>query len=365
MPRHAAVLLALATLSATAAVSLAQNANPAGPTPPPTTQAQPAPIERADASAQNGNAPNVSAPDTSSYTKPLTPGEVITPGQGTVSAQATSGVFVRAGSGSTLQAVTTSIDNTELKVEHGVANISVHQPNRHARILIDLPGGQTDLLKDGFYTFNADTNTVRVLKGEAYAYPASGSSQKPIKIKENHAVIFGGRDKAFGFDPYEARSDLVPYSNPSGQSNLSDNSGYGSAYGGDSYDNSPYYNGFAGGYDPYGMGMFGDGFYGGYYPFGLGLYGGGLYGGGFYGGGGYYGGGYYGDGDGDGGRYGYANGGRVGRGGPGGGFKGGPVHSGGGFHGGGGGGFHGGGGGGGFHGGGGGGGHGGGGGGHR
>ena len=365
MPRHAAVLLALATLSATAVVSTAQNADPAGPSAPPITQAQPAPIERANAPAQTSATP-VNVADTTSYTKPLTAGEVISPGKMTASAQATSGVFLRAGSGSTVQAISASVDNTELKVEHGVANISVHQPDRHARILVDLPGGQTDLLKDGFYTFNADTNTVRVLKGEAYAYPSADKGQKPIKVKENHAVIFGGRDKAFGFDPFEARADLVPYSSPGGQSNVSNSSGYGSPYDGGSYDNSPYDYGFAS-YDPYGMGMFGDGFYGGYYPFGLGLYGGGFYGGGGYYGGGYYGGGYGGyDGDHDGdGRYGDGfRGGNAGsfRGGPvhsgtAGGFRGGPVHSGGGFHGGtggggaGGGGFHGGGGGGGARGG--------------
>ncbi len=44
---------------------------------------------------------------------------------------------------------------------------------RNSELLVDLPGGQVSLLKDGFYTFNADTQTVRVLKGEADAYPGA------------------------------------------------------------------------------------------------------------------------------------------------------------------------------------------------
>jgi hypothetical protein len=102
MPRHAALLLAMATLSASAAVSLAQQAGPAVPDSSqmnsPTTQAQPAPIERTP----------VTATDESSYTKPLTTGEVIAPGHGTASGQAASGVFLRAGQNSSINAIAVS-----------------------------------------------------------------------------------------------------------------------------------------------------------------------------------------------------------------------------------------------------------------
>lgn len=359
MPRHTALLFAMATLSATAAVSLAQTASPAVPSSSTvnsqTMQAQPAPIERAA----------VTATDKTTYTKPLTTGQTIAPGTDTANAQATSGIFLRVGKNSSVNAVSVTPENTELRVTQGVANISVHLPVAHAQILVDLPGGQTALVKDGFYTFNAETNTIRVLKGEAFAYP--GNNQKSIKIKEDHALVFGSpHTKAFEFDPFEARADLIPYDLPpgssagSGTANYTDDGGdYG--YGGG-------YAGYGGGYGfPYGgfgFGSFYDSPYG-YYPFGLGLYGLGFYGGGFYGGGygGYYGGGYRGYG---GGRNGYGDRGpRAGGGGSGGFHGGGGVRGstgsfrggggGGGFHGGGGG--FGGGGGGGFHGGGGGGGH--------
>jgi hypothetical protein len=283
MPRQTALLLALATLSASAAVSLAQNAYPAGPgnTPDnsPTTQTQPAPIERGGA---NSNADNT-------YTTTLTAGQFVAPGHGLANAQVAAGIFVRVGHESSVRAISVNPENTELSVEKGVANISIHDPIQHAQILINLPGGQISLVKDGFYTFNANTNTLRVMKGEAYAYTSKDA--KPIKVKEDHAVILNGPQvKAFEFDPFQARADLIPYA----QGNATGVRGARNFYG---YGDSPY--GMAYGdypYGGYGYGGYYDNPYG-YYPFGLGLgfYGGGFYGGGFHGGG-YYGGGFHGGG---------------------------------------------------------------------
>lgn len=276
MPRQIAKILALLTLSATAAICVAQNASPEAPdTAPDSSQAasqeatplnnspmnsQPAPIERGYANTYGSN----------TYITKFAVGDVIAPRRGTINAQPAAGIFLRVARNSAVRAVALGGENTELRVERGIANINIHHPVNHAQILVDLPGGQTTLIKDGFYTFNAQTNTIRVLKGEAYAYPGNNTNQKPIKVKEDHAVVFNGPDiKAFEFDPFEARIDLIPYPPQGGTPSEYYGYGpYGLAYGG-----YPYYYG-----DPY--------FYG-YYPFGFGLgfYGGGFYGGGFYGGG--------------------------------------------------------------------------------
>jgi hypothetical protein len=276
MPRQTALFLALATLSASAAISLAQNANPAGPGTYPdnsqTIQNQPAPIERG---TNNPNGP-------STYTTALTAGQVLAPGRGTANAQVAGGVFVRVGHNSSVRAISVNPENTELTVEKGVANVSIHDPINHAQILINLPGGQTSLLKDGFYTFNADTNTVRVMKGEAYAYPSKDA--KPLKVKEDHAVILNGSQvKAFEFDPFQARADLIPYAGNGpgepGASNFGGYAPYGLAFGDYPYYAYPYgYYGYPYGYYPFGLGL-GFGYYGG------GFYGGGFRGGGFHGGG--------------------------------------------------------------------------------
>ena len=264
MLRYKALLLALATLTTATAVALAQDTDPnvaqsGDQMNNPPTQSQPAPIERY---GDNSNGYNTNV-------RKLMPGQLIEPDQGSVNVLAAPGVFVRIGRGGSIRAIKLSNEDTELRVDHGRVNISVHDPLKHAQILIDLPGGQTDLIKDGFYTFNANTNTVRVLKGEAYAYPGANIQQKPIKVKEEHAVIFNGPDiRSFEFDPFEARADLIPY----GRGNYQPG-----PYGYGPYAGYPYYD-------------YGYPYYWGYYPWGFGFYGG--WGGGFRGGyGGFHGGG--------------------------------------------------------------------------
>jgi uncharacterized membrane protein YgcG len=263
MPKFTSLLLTL-TLTTISSVSFAQNDDQGGAqlnnSP---MQSQPAPIER-------------SSYDSNTFVTKLAPNQLLAPNRGTASAVAAPGVFVRVGQGSSIRAVTLTNENTELRVDRGVVNISVHSAIKHAQILIDLPGGQANLIKDGFYTFNANTNTARVLKGEAYAYPGNNTQQKPIKVKENHAVVFNGPDiRSFEFDPFEARADLIPYG-PRTEGERG-GPGYSGPYAG-----YPYYDyGYPYFYDPY---YFGFGYYGGWGGgWGRGGWGGG---GGFHGGGG-------------------------------------------------------------------------------
>jgi len=199
-----------------------------------------------------------------------------------VESQPISGVWLRSESTSAVKTVSTTPQRTEISLDHGRLNVTVHQPAQHSEILIDLPGGQTSLLKDGLYTFNADTNTVRVLRGEAAAYPgpiAANDAARPIKIKEDHqlALVAATGSKAGEFKsvecyPYELTADLLPPDNH-GEPDYP-------RYTGDypPYAPYPYYAGFYG--YPYG---YYPGFYG--YPFaygiGIGYYGGFGYHGGF------------------------------------------------------------------------------------
>jgi hypothetical protein len=305
MQRHTALILALATLSATAAVSLAQNASPAAPDNSQMNnvpmQAQPAPIERGPVSHHGYN----------SYVAKLEVGQVVAPIRATASALPAAGIFLRVGDGSSVRAIALGGENTELRVENGIANISVHHPIKNARILVDLPGGQANLIKDGFYTFNADTNTIRVLKGKAFAYPGGNTNQRPIKVKGDQAVIFNGPNiKAFEFDPFEARADLIPYGPRSGGPGESGDYGPYGGYPYYDYGYPYYYYGYPYYYDPF--------------LFDFGFYGGGFYGGGYGGHGGGWGGGHGGGwGGGHGGGWGGGGGGWGGGGGHGGGGGGG------------------------------------------
>lgn len=251
MPKQTALLLALATLSATTILQ-AQSPDPAGPASASLSQSQntpqPAPIERGSYSASGYN----------TYTVAFAAGQVLAPTRGTASAQPVPGILVRVARNSSVRAVNVT-GPVELKVERGLVNVNVHHPANNVQILVDLPGGQTSLIKDGLYTFNASTNTVRVLKGEAVTFPPN---QKQVKVKEDHSVTLAGPTvKSVEFDPYQARADLIPYA-----ANASYGT-YGEGFYGDGY--YPYY---AYGY-PYDWGYYG---YGYPYAFGLGF--------GFYGG---------------------------------------------------------------------------------
>jgi hypothetical protein len=259
MPRSIALLLALAT---SAAAVQAQSAGADAPGTSPDVQTQPAPVVRAYPGGYGPgmqDAPSVSQV-TQSYPIP--------------------GVLLRVAPDGSVQTVSADAKGTELRVERGRANISVRQPAHDSELLVDLPGGQVSLLKDGLYTFNADTKTVRVLKGEADAYPGGASpGVKGIKVKEGREVAFAaasGGIRAVEVDPRQLWADVLPQSGGNGEPPRGPGYGYpGYGYGpyGDGYYGYPYavYPGYAWGYPgwgyPYGFGYgfgVGFGYYGGF-----------------------------------------------------------------------------------------------------
>ena len=190
--------------------------------------------------------------------------------------QPVAGVWLETEAATSYKIVSADPAKTEIRVERGRANIEVHHPADNSEILIDLPGGQTTLLKDGLYTFNAETNTVRVLHGEAEVYPGTANSTaKPIKVKEEHELSFAATNglKAREVDPRQMMADVLPTAARPGAE------GYGGGYGygpyGDGYPYwRPYPYAFYGYYPAYGWG---DPYFWGYpYGFGLGF---GYYGG--------------------------------------------------------------------------------------
>ncbi|HTV07680.1 MAG TPA: hypothetical protein VMD97_01385 [Candidatus Aquilonibacter sp.] len=250
-------LVAAAVFAAGAPLCLAQNIASTGPAEPSYTQTQPAPIERAY--------PNQNGPQNYGAYGQVIPGRggpmpvspvTIAPG-GTVDAAGASltanpipGVILRVAPNSSVKEVVSDSSKLELRVERGLANVEVHDPQKNILILVDLPGGQTQMLKNGLYTFNATTNTARVLKGEALAFAASNPNAQPMKVKEYNKVEFGKDARPHEFVPQQAIADLIP----------SPRAPYGYGYGG----GSSY--GFAPGYG-YGYAPYGDGPYGGYYPY--------------------------------------------------------------------------------------------------
>jgi hypothetical protein len=261
------LLLSLAALSSLGLSAAAQTAAPSY------MQSQPAPIERSQPSGQF--APSAPQDDAAPAARPP---QLHRPAIQT--SQPAPGIYVRVTPQGSVTTVSATPGHTELRVDSGIANISIHHPDRDSLILVDLAGGQVALVKDGLYTFNAATKTARVLVGEAEAYPtiSADPTGKGIKVKEDHAITFGGAElRAVEFDPYQARTDLLPRDSAAAYGDgRPAYPAYGYPY---YYYGYPYYPYYAWGYPYYGWG----------YPYGFGLgfgYYGGFYGGyghGFYG----------------------------------------------------------------------------------
>ncbi len=241
MQRTIGMLVALASLSAAYAQS--PDAVRAESAPAPSTS-QPAPIVRANP----GSYPAYRAPQLFDL-------------------QPAAGISVRSDVDQGVQTVSTSEARTELRVLRGRADIMLHHPKDHSEIVVDLPAGRVSLLKDGVYTFNAETNTVRVLKGEAEAMPGTPNDGKGTKVKEEQQLTLSstGRLKSVEAYPYELTADLLRGDGPDGDGNPA--LAYG-PYGGEGfYAGYPYYPaGYGypwGGFAPYGYG------YG--YPVGVGI----------------------------------------------------------------------------------------------
>jgi hypothetical protein len=322
---NALVLLSLATLCASV---FGQGANPARPGTLNYVEGH-ASIDGHQVSARSVGAAELAA------------GHYLATADGKVEVLLTPGVFLRLDDNSTIKMVSPNLTHTEVLLERGRAEVEADQLYPQNRILIDQRGGQTQLLKNGLYEFNADNNTMRTFDGKAAVFPGNDlqSDVKPIDVKGGRQLLLTGEvAKPHTFDKDRSQDDLYRWSSLRsqylGEANINlaaQYAGYGPASGGFNpgwyWDSSLYAYDWLPGGGPF-WSPFGFGFYSPYY----------LYGGGFVYGRGYYGRGYgYRGGYGFSGvRGGYVGGGRA--------IAAGGFHGGGGFSGGGG--FHGGGGGG-------------------
>ena len=277
MPRFKAItlLLSLATLSATA---FGQTANSASPGTLNYIEGQ-ASIEGRSLSSQSvGN------------TK-LEAGQVLATANGKAEILLTPGIFLRLGNDSTVQMVSTDLTHTEVKLEQGRANVEVDQIYPQNTILVDLKNGQTQLLKNGLYAFDAANATVRVFDGKAAVYPGANlqANVKPVDVKGGHQLVLNGEPiKPQGFNKDQAKTDpLYKWSslrsNYLGEANLNlaeEYAGYSGFYPGWYWAGGPFgYTWLPG--DGLFWNPFGYGFYSPYYLYGggfiYGRYGRGIY----------------------------------------------------------------------------------------
>ncbi len=250
----------------------------------------------------------------------LNAGQVLSTGQGKAEILLTPGVFLRLDDNSAVRMISPDLTNTKVELERGRASVEVDELYRQNNIQVVESGVATQLLKPGYYEFNADNSTEMVFKGKAAVEVGDG---KYTVVNGHHEFTDGksAMEKPVSFNTRASQDQLYNWSSLRSQYLAEGNNQIAGAYAGA----SGFYPGWY--WDPYAWDYTFIGLNPYWSPFGFGFYP--PWYGGFYGG--FYRGGYY--------RGGYYNRG----------FHGGDFHAGEGFHGGGfggGGGFHGGGGGG-------------------
>jgi hypothetical protein len=201
MPRFKALswMLSLATLSATA---FGQMANPARPGTLNYIEGQASIEGRPVTSNSVGNTE-------------LQAGQYLSTANGKAEILLTPGVFLRLGNDSTVQMISPNLTQTEVKLERGTANVEADQLYKQNVILIDLEKGQTQILQNGLYTFNADSSTVSVFDGKANVFPGTDlkADIKPIAVKGSHELVLTGEPaKPQHFDKDKSQDDLYRWS---------------------------------------------------------------------------------------------------------------------------------------------------------
>ena len=199
MPRLKVLLLSLATLSASA---FGQNAN----------QARPGTLNYIEGQASIEG--RQLSPNSVGNTE-LQTGQTLSTANGKAEILLTPGVFLRLGSDSTVEMVSPNLTSTEIKLETGRVDVEVDQLYKQNNILVDLNNGQTQLLKNGLYAFDADNSTVRVFDGNADVFTGQNSEHnvKPIEVKGDRQLVLTGEPvKPQRFDKNKSQDDLYNWS---------------------------------------------------------------------------------------------------------------------------------------------------------
>jgi hypothetical protein len=144
----------------------------------------------------------------------LRAGQFLATGNGKAEVLLTPGVFLRLDSNSTVKMVSPELTRTEVEVTQGRVSLEVDQIYKQNNILINLANGQTHILKNGLYEFDATNHTVRTFNGEAevFASLTPQPGEKPIKVKGGKELALTGEAmKPVGFNKNQFKESDALY----------------------------------------------------------------------------------------------------------------------------------------------------------
>jgi hypothetical protein len=141
----------------------------------------------------------------------LDAGQTLTTQNGKAEILLTPGVFLRIGDNSQVKMVSPSLTNTDVELEQGEATVEVTDLHQQNNIRVEENGASAQLVKNGFYDFDANQAQVRVLDGEAMVR----AGDRDVKVKGGHELDLNAANvKSHSFDKkaYEADNSLYNWS---------------------------------------------------------------------------------------------------------------------------------------------------------
>jgi hypothetical protein len=138
-------------------------------------------------------------------------GDELTTADGKAEVLLTPGIYLRVDDQSAVRMISPDLAKTQVDLEHGRAGVEVDQIFPQNCVQIVDGGVTTQLIKPGYYEFDANTPEVLVFKGRAEVSRGDGRWEA---VKDHHDVALaeGARLKTADFNPRPANDELYNWS---------------------------------------------------------------------------------------------------------------------------------------------------------
>ncbi len=204
-------------------------------------------------------------------------GQVLSTGEGRAEVLLNPGIFLRVDDNSAVKMISPSLTPSRVEVVRGRVGVEVDQLLQGNVVQVIDHGVTTQLVKTGYYEFDADNGSVRVFKGRAEVEVAGDTWRK---VTGGHRLMLaeGPDAKATKFRPNPQQDALMNWSRLRSQYLAQANNQLAAEYYGPGFYPGWYWNPWMWNYAYLGFGPFYSPFGWGYYPFGWGGWYGGWHG---------------------------------------------------------------------------------------
>ena len=142
----------------------------------------------------------------------LDPGQVLTTRSGKAEILLTPGIFLRVDDRSAVKMISPDLTQTQVALEHGRAGVEVDQIFKQNMVQVVDNGVATQLMKPGYYEFDANQPEAMVFDGRAEVEVGDGKWET---VKGHHELALmadGAHEKTVSFDSHPANDDLYNWS---------------------------------------------------------------------------------------------------------------------------------------------------------